>query len=165
MIRNVKVEDAAQICSIYNYYIQNTTITFEEIDLSETEMSERIEKISSKFPYLVYIEGENIIGYAYATEWRVRAAYKNSVETTVYLKQGHEGKGIGKQLYSELIKQIDKKGFHVIIGGIALPNHASIALHEKLGFVKVAHFKEVGYKFQKWVDVGYWELILKKDDK
>jgi len=162
MIRQVKVQDAAQICSIYNYYIQNTTITFEEIDLSEADMSERIKRISVKFPYLVYVEDGNIIGYAYATEWRVRAAYRNSVETTVYLKEGFKGKGIGKQLYSELIKQLDEKGFHVIIGGISLPNPASIALHEKCGFVKIAQFKEVGFKFQKWVDVGYWELILNR---
>jgi L-amino acid N-acyltransferase YncA len=160
MIRKVKDIDAEQICNIYNYYIKNTTITFEEVALSEAEMLARIEKISLKYPFLVYEENNTVIGYAYATEWRVREAYRNSVEITVYLKDGYGGKGIGKQLYTELFKQLREKKFHAVIGGIALPNPASIALHEKFGMQKVAHFKEVGYKFNQWVDVAYWELIL-----
>ena len=160
MIRSVTTEDAERICEIYNYYILNTVITFEETTVETDEMKNRIEKISSKYPYLVYEEDGNVVGYAYATEWRVRAAYRNSVETTVYLKDGYSGKGIGSKLYFELIKLLKERGFHAIIGGIALPNDASIALHEKSGYVKVAHFKEVGFKFGKWVDVGYWELIL-----
>jgi L-amino acid N-acyltransferase YncA len=163
MVRKVRTEDAGQISEIYNYYIENTTVTFEEIALSETEMQERIEKISSKYPFLVWEENSQVIGYAYATEWKVRAAYRNSVEVTIYLKKGNSGKGIGKQLYDELFRQIKENkdlNIHAIIGGIALPNEASVALHEKFGFQKVAHFKEVGYKFQQWIDVGYWELLI-----
>jgi L-amino acid N-acyltransferase YncA len=163
MVRKVKIEDSRQVCDIYNFYILNTTVTFEEIALTETEMRERIEKISSKYPFLVWEENGQVIGYAYATEWKVRAAYRNSVEVTIYLKNGNSGKGIGKQLYDELFRQIKQNkdlNIHAIIGGIALPNEASVALHEKFGFQKVAHFKEVGYKFQQWVDVAYWELLI-----
>jgi L-amino acid N-acyltransferase YncA len=163
MVRKVRIQDAGQISEIYNYYIENTTVTFEEIALSEKEMKERIEKISSKYPFLVWEENGQVIGYAYATEWKVRAAYRNSVEATIYLKNGHSGKGIGKQLYDELFRQIKENkdlNIHAIIGGIALPNEASVALHEKFGFQKVAHFKEVGCKFQQWIDVAYWELLI-----
>jgi len=160
MIRRVKTEDAPYISGIYNYYIQNTTVTFEKTNVSDDEMKERIERISSKFPYIVYEHDGCVAGYAYATEWKTRAAYRNSVEVTVYLEHGFEGKGIGKLLYMQLLQQLKQNGFHAIIGGIALPNEASIALHEKCGFVKIAHFKEVGYKFEKWIDVGYWQLII-----
>jgi phosphinothricin acetyltransferase len=160
MVRKVKSGDEVQICDIYNYYIENTTITFEEVPLSKADMLERIEKISSKYPFIVYEENGQVVGYAYATEWRVRAAYRNSVEITVYLKDGFGGKGLGKQLYTELFKELRNKNLHAVIGGIALPNPASIALHEKFGMQKVAHFKEVGCKFNQWVDVGYWEVIL-----
>ncbi len=100
-------------------------------------------------------------GYAYASEWKSRCAYRYSVETTVYLHPDARGKGIGTLLYQELIRKLSKLELHAAIGGIALPNDASVALHEKIGFKKAAHFKQVGYKFNKWVDVGYWELILK----
>jgi L-amino acid N-acyltransferase YncA len=160
MIRKIKIEDSNQVCAIYNYYILNTTITFEEIAISSAEMQEIIEKVSSKYPWLVYEENDEIIGYAYANEWKVRAAYRNSVEITIYLKNGCTGKGIGKLLYQELINELKEMKIHAVIGGIALPNSASLALHEKFDFQKVAHFNEVGYKFNTWVDVGYWELIL-----
>ena len=97
---------------------------------------------------------------AYVSEWRSRYTYKHSVESTIYLKQGCENKGIGSVLYQELLKQLREMGLHAIMGGIALPNEASVCLHVKFGFEKVAHFKEVGFKFGKWIDVAYWELIF-----
>jgi len=100
------------------------------------------------------------MGYAYANKWKSRRAYKHSVESTIYIQSGELYKGIGTILYGELINRLKNLGFHSIIGGIAMPNEASINLHEKLGFEKVAHFKEVGFKFEKWIDVGYWELLL-----
>jgi len=160
MVRKVLVEDGGQIAEIYNYYILNTTVTFEEQELSETQMKERIEKISSSFPYLVFEENGKILGYAYATEWRVRSAYRYSVESSVYVHKDVHGKGIGKQLYTELLNQLKAKRIHAVIGGIVLPNPISISLHEKFGFIKVAQFKEVGFKFHQWLDVGYWELLF-----
>ena len=160
MIRTAKPEDAEQIAEIYNYYILNTTVTFEKTPVSYEEMRSRVENTMVKYPWLV-VEIENRIeGYAYATDWKPRWAYRHSVETTVYLKHGQSGKGYGTMLYTQLIADLKKLKVHTMIGGIAQPNEASIVLHEKLGFVKVAHFKEVGYKFDEWVDVAYWQLVL-----
>lgn len=162
MIRTVKPEDAPEIREIYNQYVLNSTITFEETPVSIEAMAERIKSINSGLPWVVCENGQQILGYAYAARWKSRSAYMRSVESTVYLKQGESNKGVGYRLYSELIKRLTTLGFHAVIGGIALPNQASIALHEKLGFEKVAHFKEVGFKFNQWIDVGYWELIINK---
>jgi len=160
MVRPAKLEDAAQISDIYNYYIINTTVTFEKTPISAEDMKERIEKTTVKYPWLV-IEVDNMIqGYAYATEWKPRGAYRHSVESTVYLRHGQSGTGYGSQLYGKLIEVLEHLNVHTVIGGIAQPNEGSIALHEKFGFKKVAHFKEVGYKFDEWVDVAYWQLIL-----
>ena len=160
MIRNASVSDAKQICDIYNHYVINSTVTFEEKPIPAKEMSDRIEKLQSKFPWLVYEKENEVLGYAYATEWRSRIAYRYSAETTVYLKQDMHSKGIGSLLCKALIEAIRPLSIHTLIAGIALPNDSSTALHEKLGFEKVAHFKEVGFKMNQWVDVGYWQLIL-----
>jgi phosphinothricin acetyltransferase len=105
-------------------------------------------------------ENGNIEGYAYAGAWKSRCAYRYSVEISVYLKHGSSGKGIGTALYSELLKKLKDLNLHGVIGGMALPNDISIALHKKFGFEPVAHFKEVGRKFEKWIDVVYYEKIL-----
>jgi len=161
MIRPVRLDDANEIAGIYNYYILNSVVTFEETPVSSEEIERRIQSIISKYLWIVYeIEGR-IAGYAYASEWKSRCAYKHSVESTIYLKEGEENKGMGSSLYQELVRQVREMDLHAIIGGIALPNEASVYLHEKFGFEKVAHFKEVGFKFGKWIDVGYWELIFK----
>ena len=159
MIRNVKIADAKAICDIYNYYVINTVISFEEKIVSKAGMAERIRSRGNN-PWIVYEENNRILGYAYTRNWRARHAYRYAVESGVYLNYKHVGKGLGTILYRELLNRYKKLGIHVIIGGIALPNPASIALHEKFGFKKAAHFKEVGFKFGKWIDVGYWELIL-----
>jgi phosphinothricin acetyltransferase len=109
---------------------------------------------------LVYEENGKVIGYTYASKWKERSAYRYSVETGTYLDSSYVGKGIGTILKTELLKALKEKSIHSVVCGIALPNPASIALCEKFGFEKVAHLKEVGYKLGKWVDVGYWELIL-----
>ena len=163
MIRIVKLKDAQEIAEIYNYYILNSCVTFEEIPVSIEEMSQRIQSSSSKFPWLVYEKDNEILGYAYASVWKARTGYKHTVESTVYLKKKATRNGIGSLLYKELIMQLTDLGFHAIIGGISLPNEVSIALHEKFGFEKIAQFKEVGYKFKNWIDVGYWELLIKKN--
>ena len=161
MIRLVKRSDAQSICDIYNYYVQNTVVTFEEEAVLQAEMIKRIHEITEKYPWYVYETDGKIIGYAYASAWKSRCAYRYSVECTVYLQNNYTGKGIGKALYEALFSKLQQSNIHSIIGGIALPNESSIALHEKFGFAKVAHFQEVGYKFDKWIDVAYWEKVLK----
>jgi L-amino acid N-acyltransferase YncA len=162
MIRLATRSDAEEICEIYNYYVLNTHINFEEEAVTVKDMQDRIVTVAEKNPWLVYEENGKIIGYAYASEWKSRCAYRFSVETTVYLSHGLNRRGIGSMLYQELLTLLgEDKNIHAVIGGIALPNETSIRLHEKFGFEKVAHFKEVGFKFGKWIDVGYWEKILK----
>jgi L-amino acid N-acyltransferase YncA len=160
MTRQVKISDADALCRIYNKYITDTRITFEETPIQVDEMVSRIQNITQNYPWLVYEEDGIIKGYAYARRWRERSAYRFSVETGIYLDSDFIGKGIGTILKGELLKELRSKSIHSVISGIALPNPASIALCEKFGFKKVAHFKEVGYKLGEWVDVGYWELVL-----
>lgn len=160
MIRPATPADAADIVAIYNHYVATTTVSFEESPVSAEEMAQRIIDVRAKLPWYVYEQDGRVIAYAYATPWRVRAAYRFSVETTVYVSSEHPRCGLGSQLYRTLIDDLRAREICVLIGGIAQPNIASVALHEAMGFEKVAHFKQVGRKFEQWVDVGYWELLL-----
>jgi L-amino acid N-acyltransferase YncA len=160
-VRSAAAADAAAIARIYNHYIQNTVITFEEEPVSAAVMASRLTDVQGmSLPWLVAELESVIVGYAYATKWKVRSAYRHSVETTIYLEQGCERRGIGTALYSGLLSALRERGMHVAIGGAALPNEASVALHEKLGFEHVATFRQVGFKHGKWVDVAYWQLVL-----
>jgi phosphinothricin acetyltransferase len=123
-------------------------------------MANRIESVCAKLPWLVCERDGHVVGYAYATPWRARSAYRFSVESSVYIAPDCARQGIGLQLYQVLIDTLRGKEIQVVIGGIAQPNAASVALHESLGFEKVAHFKRVGRKFDQWIDVGYWQLQL-----
>lgn len=153
--------DAAFLARIYNHYVSATCITFETDPVSAEDMANRVsETQNASLPWLVAEESGQIVGYAYASKWKGRCAYRFSVESTVYLDPSATGKGIGSQLYTELIAVIRTLSMHAVIGGIALPNEQSIALHERLGFKKVAHFEQVGYKQDRWVDVGYWQLLI-----
>ena len=161
IVRPVSEADAEAIARIYNHYVQNSVITFEEEPVSAQDMAARIaEARGFSLPWLVAEIGNAVVGYAYARKWRPRSAYRYSVETTIYLERGYEGRGIGKTLYSKLLPILRERGMHVAIGGVALPNEASVALHEKLGFEKVATFRQVGFKHDRWVDVAYWQLVL-----
>ena len=160
MIRSAKINDAKTICDIYNYYVTDTIITFEESPVCVEEMEARIAEVTKELPWLVFEENQRVVGYSYASRWKSRCAYRYSVESTVYVDPYFKNMKIGSFLYSELIKILGKKKLHSILAGIALPNEHSVKFHEKLGFVNVAHLKEVGWKFEKWIDVGYWQLNL-----
>jgi L-amino acid N-acyltransferase YncA len=158
-IRPCDLSDISAVCDIYNYYVENTVITFEETPVSFDEMKKRFELYTKAYPWLVCeVEGV-VVGYAYATKWKEREAYRNTVETTVYLQHLLSGRGYGKALYGALIENLQRAKRHVFLGCIALPNDASVRLHEYFGFTKIAHFSEVGRKFDRWVDVGYWQKI------
>lgn len=160
-MRSASAADADALARIYNYYIENTVITFEEEPVSPKSMAARVAEIESlSLPWLVAEVGGKVVGYAYANKWKVRSAYRHSVETTIYLEHGHQGRGVGKTLYAALLPPLRARGIHAVIGGAALPNEASVALHEKLGFDHVGTFREVGFKHGRWVDVGYWQLVL-----
>jgi len=160
-IRTAEHADAAAVAAIYNHYVATTCITFETDPVSPDDMAGRIDEAGeAKLPWLVAVDGDAIAGYAYASKWKGRCAYRYSVESTVYLDPACTGRGHGKALYVALVDALRERGLHAVIGGIALPNEASIALHERLGFEKVAHFKQVGFKQERWIDVGYWQLLL-----
>lgn len=161
LIRAATAADAEAIAAIYNHYVLETIVTFEEEPVAPQEMARRIAEVQAAgLPWLVAEEGGLIAGYAYATPWRSRFGYRFSVEVTVYTAPGQAGRGVGSRLYGELLPLLEAQGRHAAMGGIALPNDASIALHEKFGFRKVAHFREPGIKFGRWIDVGYWQRVL-----
>jgi len=160
MIRNVQIEDAQELLDIYNYYVVNTVITFDLEALSLDAFKEKITTVSTDYPFIVYEENSEILGYAYGSKFRPKPAYNNTVESTVYLKHGAQGKQIGSKLYNELLFLLKQKNVHVVLGVLTLPNEASVKLHEKFGFKEVAHLKEVGLKFGEWQDVGFWQLTF-----
>ena len=160
MIRPVELSDCKSIADIYNFYIETTAITFEEIPITAAEMQNRVNGIRALFPYLVYEEDGEILGYAYVDAFHSRSAYRFTLEDSIYLRNGRQGKGMGRALLNELLNQVKKRGAHSIMAKITLPNERSVKLHEAFGFKNVGTLKEVGRKFDKWLDVGYWELIL-----
>lgn len=163
MIRSAIPADAEAIALIYNHYILNTIITFEEQPVAPEEITRRLLAVTSaELPWLVAETSGRIVGYACASRWKERSAYRYSVESTIYLDPGFRGAGFGSQLYETLLADLRREKVHAVIGGIALPNDASIRLHEKFGFRHIAEFKEIGFKFGQWVDVGYWQLILQE---
>ncbi len=158
MIRPFDIKDIKVLLDIYNYYVLNTIVTFDIKVLSLETFTEKVNHINAKYPFIVFEENGNILGYAYGSKWRPKPAYNHTVESTVYVKHGEHGKQIGSKLYTELLSLLKQENYHVVLGGLTLPNEASVRLHEKFGFKQVAHFKEVGKKFDKWLDVGFWQL-------
>ncbi len=160
-LRDATPSDASAIANIYNHYVLTTAISFEEAPATASDFVQRMEAVrQSGLPWLVAIVKGEVAAYAYATPWRVRSAYRFSVESSVYVARDKPRLGLGRALYQELIARLRESGAHLVIGGIALPNDASVALHESMKFQKVAHFSEVGRKFDRWIDVGYWQLRL-----
>lgn len=160
LIRPVLPADAEPICEIYNHYVTKTIVTFEEQAVPADDMRSRIAAVAEKFPWLVLERNGRLAGYAYAAPWKARSGYRCTVETSIYLAPEHVGRGFGRALYAALLEALPPLGIHCVIGGAALPNPGSAALHEKLGFAKVAHLRQVGRKFDRWIDVAYWQLLL-----
>ena len=161
-IRNAKSTDSEKIADIYNYYVENTHHSFEIEPVTAAEIQARISAIIETYPYLIAEENGEVIAYAFASCYKPRSAYKKSVEVSVYVKNDLKQKKIGTKLYARLFDELSKMDVHAVIAGISLPNEASVKLHERFGMEKVAHFREVGFKLGRWIDVGYWELINHK---
>lgn len=160
-VRNVTLNDAQELVDIYSYYVLNTTITFEYETPSMDEFKQRIQKITQKYPYLVATLDDKIIGYAYATSYKERAAYDWSVETTVYVKNDKHGLGVGKKLYTQLEQALKEKNIVNMLACITYPNPKSIDFHTNFGFEKVGHFPKVGYKFNEWRDIVWMQKVIK----
>jgi len=158
LVRLAGPADAAAIAAIYRPYVEGTHISFEEVAPGADEIARRM--ASPAHPWLVAEEDGRIIGYASTSPMRNRAAYRWSVETGIYLAPDAQGRGLGRRLLEEHLNLLEQQGFVTAIAGIALPNEASIALHEKLGFVQAGTERGVGFKLGKWVDVGRWQRDL-----
>ncbi|NKB68456.1 MAG: GNAT family N-acetyltransferase [Candidatus Latescibacteria bacterium] len=158
-IRSVHPDDAAAIAALYNHFVLHTTVSFEEEPVATAQMAQRIEAYRSTHPWLVG-EEDGLVGYAYASPYRPRPAYRFTAETTIYLHPEATGRGLGSRLYQALLDKLVQGGFQTVLGIIALPNPASVALHEKLGFVQVGQLAQVGHKFDRWIDTGYWHKSL-----
>ncbi|MGB5417847.1 N-acetyltransferase family protein [Algibacter sp.] len=161
MIRVLNIKDAKELLDIYNYYVLNTTATFDIEPIKIEAFTEKLVLISSEYPFIVYEEENEILGYAYGSQFRPRAAYNYVAESTVYVKHTAHGKQIGTKLYAELIRLLKETDLHSVLGVLTIPNEGSIKLHEKFGFEQVANLKEVGFKFGEWLNVGIWQLKLK----
>lgn len=183
-VRDATAADATALAAIYNEYVHGTVVTFEVDPVSEAEMVARIAKVhGAGLPWLVAEDtelggdvakdgahaGAAILGFAYASPFQERFAYRHSLETTVYLHDGATGRGVGSELYVTLLERLrgleasasPHAPVHRAYARIALPNRASVALHERFGFRQVASLSEVGFKLNRWIDVGFWELDLR----
>jgi L-amino acid N-acyltransferase YncA len=160
-IRSAGPADAAAMAGIYNHFIQHTIVTFEEEPVAAAEFAGRVAEVEAAgLPFLVAETDGRVAGYAYASKWKGRCGYRFSAEVSVYLAPDRARQGLGTALYGALFPMLQAKRIHAVMGGIALPNEASVALHEKFGMTQVATFSEVGFKFGRWIDVGYWQRLF-----
>lgn len=166
-IRNAKVSDAQHILQIYDYYVQNTAITFEYVTPTIEDFKNRMFKTMQNYPYLVALENNNIVGYAYADVFGERAAYKHSSEVTIYIDKNHQKCGIGKMLYSKLESVLKEMNIYNLYACVAYPQKDdkylttnSADFHEHVGFKKVGNFYKCGYKFGQWYNMIWLEKII-----
>lgn len=160
IIRPVQLSDAETIRAIYQPYVTKTAITFEVDVPTVQEFEERITQTLAQFPYLVAEEEGIVVGYAYASTYYARAAYDWTTELSIYVAKESRGQGIGSALYTALEEELEARGYLRFLACIAVPNEASISMHEKRGYVQVAHFPKVGYKFEQWHDIIWMQKTI-----
>lgn len=161
MIRPIRIEDAAAVAAIYNHYIEHSTATFDTEPLSDCQMLSRLEAIVGRRPgYVSLSEAGELQGYTYAHPWKEKAAYRYTLETTIYLAPRFVGQGIGRALLSHLVEGCRREGYRSLIACITQGNVASEVLHRKMGFRPVSRFVQVGTKFGRWIDVADYQLLL-----
>ncbi|HET9137399.1 MAG TPA: GNAT family N-acetyltransferase [Candidatus Kapabacteria bacterium] len=161
-IRFITLADAEAVRLIYLPYVRNTSITFEVAEPTPEEFVHRVETITAQYPWIVYEENGEVLGYAYGCRHRAREAYDWSAESAIYVKEGAHGRGIGKKLYQALFALLKAQGYVNIYGGVTQPNENSNKLHEAVGFTELGRFKNIGYKHGKWHDTKWYELALQE---
>jgi phosphinothricin acetyltransferase len=163
-IRLATEDDADAVLAIYGPVVRETAVSFELEPPSREEMRTRIRSTLERSPWLVAEDRRVMWGYAYAGPFRTRPAYQWTTEVTVYIHPGHRGKGVGRALYTALLAGLRAAGYRSVVGGVTLPNAASVALHESLGFRRVGVFAAAGFKLGGWHDVGFWQIDLRGDE-
>ena len=163
-IRFATEEDAAGVQAIYAPVVRDTPISFEFEPPSVAEIASRIRKILEHWPWLVCEKDGHILGYAYASEHRTRAAYQWSADATVYIHPEYRRCSVGRALYSALFPLLNLQGYRSVFAGVTLPNAGSVGLHEAMGFRPIGTFRRVGFKQGRWHDVGWWQLELNASD-
>jgi L-amino acid N-acyltransferase YncA len=158
------LRDAAACAEIYAPYVRTTAISFEGEPPDANQLAERIERYQATHQWLVAEDAGDVVGYAYACPHRERAAYRWAADVSVYVGPEHHRRGYGRELYGELLAALRRQGFYMVCAGVTLPNEASVALHEALGFTPVGVYRRIGYKLGKWWDVGWWQLALLEPD-
>src|SRR5579871_2060310 len=161
-VRVATEADAHAIAAIYEPYVRQTAISFEEIPPSADEIAGRLRSTLETYPWLVFDDGEAVLGYAYGSAHRAKPAYRWSVETTIYVTQATQRRGIGRALYTALLRTLTEQGFHVAFAGIVPPNEGSVALHEAMGFAYVGTFAEIGFKHGQFHDLAWWRRTLRE---
>ncbi len=164
-IRRVEVADAEAIRAIYAPFITESATSFEADVPDRDEMARRIEADADRYPWLVFERDHEVIGYAYASPHRARKAYQWSAEVSVYVDVRAHRRGVGRALYTALFELLRQQRYVNAFAGITLPNPSSVGLHESFGFVPVGVFKQIGFKFDQWHDVGWLHLRLRDDPR
>ena len=164
-IRLATADDGEAVAAIYRPVVADTAISFETTLPDRHEMTRRIAETLPSYPWLVCDVDGRTAGYAYASRHRVRGAYQWSVDTSVYIGEDHRRRNIGRGLYTSLFAILAAQGYFNAFAGIALPNPASVALHEAMGFEPIGVYRRVGYKLDRWHDVGWWQLMLKQHEE
>jgi phosphinothricin acetyltransferase len=159
-VRAATDADAEAIAAIYAPYVLETAISFDEIPPAADEMRRRLSAAQETYPFLVFDDGQGVLGYAYGSTHRAKPAYRWSVETTVYTARHLHRRGIGRALYVRLLDLLTRQGFHSALAGIVPPNEASVGLHEAMGFVYLGTFPEIGFKHGRLHELGWWRRIL-----
>jgi phosphinothricin acetyltransferase len=160
-VRDALPERDAEAClAIYAPYVRDTAVSFEEEVPSVAEFAERIRETLATHSWLVLEDSGVLVGFAYASRHRIRAAYRWAADVTVYVASSHHRLGVGRRLYSELLERLRERGFRVACAGVTLPNGASVGLHQAMGFRPVGVYRGIGWKISAWHDVGWWQLDL-----
>jgi L-amino acid N-acyltransferase YncA len=154
--------DGAACASIYAPYVTDGVASLEERAPGPSDMASRIATVSARYPWLVAELDDAVVGYAYATEHRARAAYRWATDTSVYVAGSHHRRGVGRALYAALFPLLVRQGFYVACAGVTLPNDASVALHEGFGFEPVGVYRAIGFKHNTWWTTGWWQLALRE---
>jgi L-amino acid N-acyltransferase YncA len=157
VIRAATASDAAGIAGVYAPYVLETAVSFEEVPPTAEEMARRM---TPDLPWLVEADGDEVLGFAFASPHRSRAAYRWAVDVSVYLDASVRRRGLGRGLYAALLPVVTRLGYVRAFAGVTLPNEASVGLHESMGFTAVGVYREVGFKLGSWRDVGWWQLAL-----